>query len=114
MTTAASPVAVCAALGDETRWQILCLVGDEALSASELAERLPVSRQAIAHHLQLLAEVGLVDQARHGRQLRFRALGAPLADLAGRLETIGRGWDRRLDRLRLVAEDSLEARKSGK
>lgn len=98
------PVAVCAALADESRWQILRSVGDQPLSASELAERLPISRQAIARHLSVLAAAGLVESEQFGRQLRYRALGGRLSELASHLEAVGRGWDRRLDRLRQVAE----------
>ena len=35
-------------LADETRWRILTELGSADLSASALADRLPVSRQAIA------------------------------------------------------------------
>ncbi len=104
MTSVDSPVALCAALSDETRWAILCHLGEQALSASELAAYVPVSRQAVAHHLALLAGVGLVESAREGRQLRYRALGLPLTRLARDLDAIGRGWEERLDRLRTVAE----------
>ncbi|UFU02016.1 metalloregulator ArsR/SmtB family transcription factor [Ruania suaedae] len=96
---------VCAALADETRWQILAALASADLSASELARALPVSRQAIAKHLGVLAAVGLVEQVDPGqRQLRYRAVGAPLSRLAGQLETIGRGWDRRLARIKEIAE----------
>lgn len=100
-----SVVELCAVLGDETRWQILTLLGARAASASELARELPVSRQAIAKHLELLAQVGLAERERAGREIRYRALGARLSDLAEQLETIGRGWDVRLSRLKDVAEN---------
>lgn len=98
-------MALCAALADETRWQILCLVGEQSLSASELAARLPVTRQAIAHHLAILDEAGLVEALQEGRRRRYRALGARLSRLARDLDTMGRGWDTRLGRLREIAED---------
>lgn len=104
MSGAAYPVAVCAALADETRWDILRRLGEESRSASELADLLPVSRQAIAKHLGVLAEVGLVEPSREGRQVRYRALGQQLTALARDLDTIGRGWEARLERLRAVAE----------
>lgn len=107
--TTESPVARCAALADETRWEILRSLGQEPLSATELATMLPVSRQAIARHLGVLLEVGLVEQAREGRQLRYRALGQQLTRLARDLETVGRAWDQRLDRLRRIAEERARA-----
>lgn len=102
--SADDPVPLCAALADETRWAILRRLGSDERSASELAQELPVTRQAIARHLGVLEAVGLVESSRQGRQLRYRAIGAPLSRLATQLDTIGRGWDARLDRLRTLAE----------
>jgi DNA-binding transcriptional ArsR family regulator len=91
-------------LADETRWQILTELGTQDLSASALAGRLPVSRQAIAKHLNVLADAGLVESFRFGREIRYRALGARLSALAGELEAIGRRWDRRLVAIKRIAE----------
>lgn len=104
--TAVDPVPLCAALADGSRWEILQLLGQADRSASELSEQLPISRQAIAKHLAQLEQVGLAEHVREGRSLRYRALGAPLSQLARHLEIIGRGWERRLDRLRILAEES--------
>ncbi|HWV48161.1 MAG TPA: metalloregulator ArsR/SmtB family transcription factor, partial [Microbacterium sp.] len=60
------------ALADETRWSILTALGEGDASASALAGRLPVTRQAIAKHLAVLEEVGLVEPVRVGRELRIR------------------------------------------
>jgi len=91
-------------LADETRWRILSEIGATDLSASALAGRLPVSRQAIAKHLAVLAEAGLVESVRAGREIRYRALGARLSALANDLEAIGRRWDRRLEAIKRIAE----------
>ncbi|MBD5784743.1 winged helix-turn-helix transcriptional regulator [Cellulosimicrobium terreum] len=95
---------VFAALADDTRWQILTELGRAELSASALAERLPVSRQAIAKHLTVLAGAGLVEPVRAGREVRYHALGARLAETARALDTIGAGWDRRLAAITRIAE----------
>lgn len=96
--------AVLSVLADETRWRILSEVGVRDLSASALAGRLPVSRQAIARHLAVLAEAGLVESIRAGREIRYRAVGARLGALAAELEAIGRRWDRRLEAIKRIAE----------
>ncbi len=96
--------AVLAVLADETRWRILTEIGDADLSASALAGRLPVSRQAIAKHLTVLAEAGLVESVRAGREIRYRALGARLSAVAAELESIGRRWDDRLAAIKRIAE----------
>ncbi|MBO0981821.1 winged helix-turn-helix transcriptional regulator [Microbacterium sp. SD291] len=92
------------ALADETRWSILTALGEGDASASALAGRLPVTRQAIAKHLAVLQEVGLVEPVRVGRELRFRVVGAELAATAKRLDAIGREWDRRLAAIKEIAE----------
>ncbi len=102
--TAGTLVPVFAALGDETRWSILVALGEGDASASALAGRLPVTRQAIAKHLAVLQEAGLVEPVRAGRELRFRVLGSQLADTARRLDALGAEWDRRLATIKELAE----------
>lgn len=97
-------VPVFAALADETRWGILTALGEREASASALAARLPVSRQAIAKHLAVLQDVGLVEPVRVGREVRFRVLGAQLSATARRLDDLGAAWDRRLRAIKEIAE----------
>lgn len=105
MTTEAL-VPVFAALGDETRWAILAALGEGEASASTLAARLPVTRQAIAKHLAVLQRAGLVDTVRVGREVRYRALGSQLSDTARRLDAIGSEWERRLAIIKEIAEQA--------
>ncbi|HEY0951135.1 metalloregulator ArsR/SmtB family transcription factor [Nocardioides sp.] len=98
-------VDVCAALGDSTRWSILTALGEGDASASSLATRLPVSRQAIAKHLAVLERVGLVEPVRVGRELRYRVLGSELSATARRLDAVGAAWERRLAAIKEIAED---------
>jgi DNA-binding transcriptional ArsR family regulator len=97
-------VPVFAALGDDTRWSILQALGETDASASALAGLLPVTRQAIAKHLAVLQEVGLVESVRVGRELRFRVVGAQVSAVARRLEAAGAQWDRRLADIKEIAE----------
>jgi DNA-binding transcriptional ArsR family regulator len=97
-------VPVFAALADETRWSILTALAEGEASASALAARLPVSRQAIAKHLAVLQEVGLVEPVRVGREVRYRVIGSQLSATARRLDAIGAEWDRRLAVIREIAE----------
>lgn len=97
-------VAVCSALGDETRWSILAALGEGDASASALARRLPVTRQSIAKHLAVLREVGLVETVQAGREVRYRVVGAELAAVARRLDAIGAEWERRLADVKRIAE----------
>ena len=102
--TASTLIPVFAALGDETRWSILAALGEGDASASALAGRLPVTRQAIARHLSVLEDAGLVEPVRVGREVRFRVIGAELSATARHLDAIGAQWDRRLAAIRDIAE----------
>jgi DNA-binding transcriptional ArsR family regulator len=98
-------VPVLAALADETRWSILAALGEGEASASTLATRLPVTRQAIAKHLAVLHEVGLVEPVPVGREVRYRVLGSELSRTARALDAIGAEWDRKLAAIKRIAED---------
>jgi DNA-binding transcriptional ArsR family regulator len=97
-------VPVFAALADETRWRVLSELGRGEASASALASRLPVTRQAIAKHLAVLAEAGLVEPVHVGREVRYRPLGSRLDETARALDAIGAEWDRRLAEVKRIAE----------
>lgn len=101
---AASPAALCAALGDERRWAILEALGAAPRSASALATGLPISRQGVTQHLEVLREVGLVTSRREGRQVVFSVVGGELSELGRRLEQAAEAWDRSLAALKRAAE----------
>ena len=91
---------VFAALADPTRRTVVRrLVADGPTSATVLARDLPVTRQAVVKHLQALADAGLVSSARDGREVRYAAQTAPLADAVAWIAATGVQWDTRLDRL---------------
>jgi DNA-binding transcriptional ArsR family regulator len=97
MTDADREQAVFAALSDPTRRAVLrSIARGEASTATELAARLPVSRQAVAKHLAQLEQAKLVDAERVGRETRFAATPAPLTDAIGWMTAVGSQWDERL------------------
>ena len=94
------PQAVFAALADPTRREVLRAVASgEASTATELAAQLPISRQAVAKHLDQLRQAQLVDAHRSGRETRFEATPAPLSDAMAWMADVGARWDRSLERL---------------
>jgi DNA-binding transcriptional ArsR family regulator len=94
---AAEPGAVFEVLSDPTRRQIITwLAEDGPMSATRLAERLPLTRQGVAKHLLLMAHSGIVMQARVGREVRFSIEAERLGSAAAWLSTVGARWDRRL------------------
>jgi DNA-binding transcriptional ArsR family regulator len=90
------------ALADPSRRNILAaLAAGGPATATDLANRLPITRQAIAKHLTLLSEAGLVT-AEHGerRRVRFRLQSAPMQVAQQFLAALARDWDTNLDALR--------------
>ena len=102
MTETLSPVF--AALGDETRWQILVRLGERPASASALARDLPITRQAVVRHLEVLRAAGLVETHVRGREVVFTPLGGRLSTLARELDRIADAWEVRLRRIKELAE----------
>jgi DNA-binding transcriptional ArsR family regulator len=75
--------AVFAAIADPTRRALLTwLRRGGPRSATDLARDLPMSRQAVVHHLQTLEGAGLVDARRAGREVRWSATTDGLAEAA--------------------------------
>jgi DNA-binding transcriptional ArsR family regulator len=90
------------ALADPTRRAILArLASDGPATATDLAARLPITRQAIAKHLTLLADAGLVT-AEQGerRRVRYRLRSAPMQAAQQFLAALARDWDGRLGALK--------------
>lgn len=106
----ARAAAVFEALADPTRRAVLRDVAEQGpRTATELAAELPVSRQAIAKHLAVLRGAGLVAPARTGRETRFTATLAPLAEAGRWLDRTGRAWEGRLARLEVRAREKGSA-----
>lgn len=93
---------VFAALADPSRRSILAtLAADGPATATDLADRLPISRQAIAKHLGLLSEAGLVTAERgERRRLRYRVRSVPMRAAQQFLAALARDWDTPLGSLR--------------
>ena len=69
------------------------------LTASRLADQLPMTRQAVAKHLAALDRAGLVSARREGRETRYALTPAPLTDAMRWMDDVGAEWDARLARL---------------
>lgn len=92
--------AVFFALSDPTRREVITRLSEGPNTATGLAAGMTVSRQAIAKHLVILDEAGLVTVERSGREVRYVLTPGPMADAASWMGDVGAEWDRRLDRLR--------------
>ncbi|QFG21486.1 metalloregulator ArsR/SmtB family transcription factor [Actinomadura sp. WMMB 499] len=92
---------VFAALADPTRRGILAALASHGpATATDLACRLPITRQAVAKHLALLAETGLVTaEPGERRRVRYRVRSAPMRVAQQFLTALARDWDGPLDAL---------------
>src|SRR5689334_20670298 len=90
------------ALADPTRRSILsALASGGPATATDLAARLPITRQAIAKHLALLTEAGLVTaEPGERRRVRYRLHSAPMQVAQQYLAALARDWDGTLDALK--------------
>jgi DNA-binding transcriptional ArsR family regulator len=95
------------ALADPTRRHILdSLARQGPATLAELSARLPITRQAVAKHIALLADAGLVVAgAPEGRRVPYRLRSAPVRAALAWLTALANGWDDRLDALRAHLDD---------
>lgn len=106
--------AVFAALADPTRRRIVHeLSKDGPLTATELARRLPISRQAITKHFGALEEAELAVGIRAGRETRYELRTEPFAEAEAWMRAIGATWDRRLQAFKEFVE-SVSADTTGR
>lgn len=98
--------AVFAALVEPTRRAILgTLAARGPATATGLARGLPISRQAVAKHLALLTEAGLVrPEPGEGRQVHYQLRTGPMGVAQSFLAALARDWDETLGAL----EDHLD------
>ena len=89
------------ALADPTRRAILAaLATDGPATATDLAARLSITRQAIAKHLALMADAAIVTPERgERRRVRYRLRSAPVQLAQQFLAALANDWDSRLDAL---------------
>jgi DNA-binding transcriptional ArsR family regulator len=94
------------ALSDPTRRHVLeSLVRGGASTATGLASRLPVTRQAVGKHLAVLERAGLVHARRVGRESRYEPRTVALVTAASWLTVLAAEWDDRLARIKALAEE---------
>jgi len=89
------------ALADPTRRQLIEWLSSEGSgTATSFAERLPMSRQAVARHLKELEAAGVVSGTKQGRETRFTLRTESFDEASDWLAQRTAAWDRTLGRLR--------------
>lgn len=96
---------VLAALADDTRRSIVRQLADGASpTATELAQDLPMTRQAVSKHLRILEEAQVVTAERRGRETRYHLRPSALAAAGSWIDDVSAAWGSRLGRLKADVE----------
>jgi DNA-binding transcriptional ArsR family regulator len=104
-TALAEDDALWAAVADPTRRRVLdALLECGEATTTTLANGLPVTRQAVAKHLAVLNGVGLVAGQRQGREVLYAVRPERLDAAAAAVARVAAQWDRRLERIKRLAE----------
>jgi len=94
------------ALADPNRRQIVERLADEGpATATVIAAEFSMSRQGAAKHLLSLADAGILEAARSGREVRYTLTEGGLEPGSQWLARIGDRWDQRLAALREHVRD---------
>jgi ArsR family transcriptional regulator, cadmium/lead-responsive transcriptional repressor len=97
-----------AAVAEPRRLELIEILLDGEASISEVARQVPVSRQATAKHLEVLARAGLVESRRTGREVRFQLDPDRLEEIRTAMARRAAAWDRRLARIKQLAEAHVD------
>lgn len=97
------------AIADPSRRAMLKLLAEGELPIAAIAERFPISRTAVNKHLHMLANAGLVDSRRVGRQTRYRLRAEPLKQIGDWLSFFESYWDDKLSALREWVEEEEQS-----
>jgi DNA-binding transcriptional ArsR family regulator len=94
----AAAVAVFTALADPVRRSVLdSLARLGPATVTDLAARLPITRQVVAKHLAPLVEAGLIrPEEPDGRRARYRIDAAPVREALRWLTVLANDWGDRL------------------
>lgn len=96
---------VFSALADPTRRRLMTWLATRPATATELAQRLPISRQAVVKHLSVLDDARLVSHERLGRDVRYRLEGDRLVTAGDWIAAVSARWETRLSRLKRHLEE---------
>jgi DNA-binding transcriptional ArsR family regulator len=103
------------ALADPNRRAILAeLAAGGPATATDLATRLPITRQGIAKHLLTLELAGLVKpEPGERRRVRYRLQSAPMQTAQQFLAALARDWDAQLESLAAHLDESARRKTGG-
>ncbi|UVK57179.1 metalloregulator ArsR/SmtB family transcription factor [Mesorhizobium sp. AR02] len=89
--------AVFAALADPTRRAIIERLSGGEARVTEVAERFPMSLNAVSKHIRVLEASGVVERQRKGRDHILSINKSSLDEVDGWIDRTRRYWEKRLD-----------------
>ena len=115
MARSATTTDVFAAIGEQSRRDLLSAIGGDEVTVGELVERVGLKQPQVSKHLGVLRAVDLVSVRPVGRQRYYSVNGRALKPLHDWVSSFEATWNQRLDRLEeLVAELAAEEERLAK
>ncbi len=96
---------VFAAIADPTRREIITMLARQPLNLNTVAENFDISRPAVAKHLKLLKECGLIEIEKKGRESYCKAKLEGLKEVNDWTEKMRVFWGQKLDALEKFLEN---------
>jgi DNA-binding transcriptional ArsR family regulator len=93
------------ALGDPSRFAIMQCLAERPRAVGDLADELPITRQAVSQHLRVLKDAGLVAVQPQGTRRIYRLNPAGVTALKDQLDAF---WRRALDGYQDLIEDETQ------
>lgn len=97
--------AVFRAISDPTRREIIGLLADTAMTVGDVAAQFEITRPAVAKHLRILREGGVITVVKKGRETINTLRPEALKSVSDWLAHYSRFWDDKLNKLKIAVEN---------
>jgi DNA-binding transcriptional ArsR family regulator len=102
------------AISDPTRRAIITLIASRSITLNSVTEEFDISRQAIAKHVKILTECGLVVIHSQGKERLCEARLDRLYEVSDWLKPLRQAWEHRFDKLDSLLIEFKRNKKSSK
>ncbi|HMG91834.1 MAG TPA: metalloregulator ArsR/SmtB family transcription factor [Chryseolinea sp.] len=102
------------AISDPTRRAIISLIADNSITLNGVTEKFNISRQAIAKHVKILTECGLIVIHSQGRERLCEARLERLNEVSDWLEPLRQSCEHRFNKLDSLLIDFKRNKKTTK
>ena len=100
------------AIADPHRRTILDLLARQPLPINGLAEHFAISRPAVSRHVKILAECGLIEIRKQGRERYCEVQPEKLDEVSEWIEQYRQTWEQRFDRLDELLQEMQKKEKT--